>query len=178
MKLITFEDGMIRLGDEELPGILQSLRVDGKVKYDEQEIDGASGTSKTPQGWEDQTLSVMLLLVTDETGDCYDKLEQITPFFKTPDAKANPQIYTFTNRHAQVRGIRHVVFDRMESNENQSTDEIRVNLGFTEHNPPIVRTEGNIAKTPTPGELAERAAEAARGEAPEDDDVIISGDLA
>ena len=177
MKQITFEDGLIRLDGEELPGILTSLRVDGKVRYDEQKVDGTSGKSKTPQGWEDHTIVVGLVLVTEPESDCYDKLDIITPFFKKPDAKANPQIYTVINRHMQTRGIRKVVFDRLESNENAQTDEIRVTLGFTEHNPPIIRTEGNVAKTPTPGELAEQAKEAANKAATPEDETVISGDL-
>lgn len=179
MKQITFEDGLLRLNGEELPGFLQSLRVDGKVRYDEQKVDGTSGKSKTPQGWEDHTLIVSLILTTDDYSDCYDKLDQITPFFKTPDAKANPQIYILINRHIQTRGIRQVVFDRLESNENSATDEIRVTLGFTEHNPPIIRTEGAVAKTPTPGELAERASETVKetADGPKEE-AVISGDLA
>lgn len=178
MKQITFSDGIVRLNGEALPGILLSLRIDGKVRYDEQKVDGTSGKSKTPQGWEDQTVVLALILTTEPADDCYDKLARITPFFRKPDAKANPQIYTLVNRHAQTRGLRQVVFDRFESNENSTTDEIRVTLGFTEHNPPIIRTEGNVAKTPTPGELAERAAEAAQNaiEGPTED-AIISGDL-
>ncbi len=179
MKLLTFEDGIIRLGGEELPGLLQSLKIDGKVRYDEQKVDGSSGKRKTPQGWEDHAIAAVLLLTTDETSDCYEKLETLTPFFKTPDSNANPQIYTFTNRHAQVRGIRQVIFDHFESNENQSTDEIRIMLGFTEHNPPIIRTEGNVAKTPTASELAEQASNVAKtaSEKPIEDEAIISGDL-
>lgn len=176
MKQLTFADGIIRLGGEELPGILVSLRVDGKVRYDEQKVDGTSGKSKTPQGWEDHTIAATLVLVTDNESDCYEKLDVLTPFFKTPDAKANPQIYTVTNRHTQVRGIRQVVFDRLDSSETSQTDEIFVTIGFTEHNPPIIRTEGAVAKTPTPKELAERAAEAAKGGTPKDEPVI-SGDL-
>lgn len=174
MKQITFSDGIIRLGGEELPGILTSLRVDGKVRYDKQKIDGSSGERKTPQGWEDQALVISLLLTTEAEDDCYDKLDRLTPFFKTPDSKANPQIYTIINRHVQTRGIRQVVFDRFESNENSTTDEIRATLSFTEHNPPIVRAEGNAAKTPAPGELAEES-QGANG--PEEDETIISGDL-
>ena len=178
MKFITFEDGLIRLGGEELPGILQSLRIDGRVRYDEQQVDGTSGKSKTPQGWEDHVIAAVLMLTTDDESDCYEKLEQLAPFFKTPDAKANPQIYSVTNRHAQTRGIRQVVFDRLESSENHNTDEIRVTLGFTEHNPPIIRTEGAVAKTPTPGELAEQAEEAAKqGTDGPEEEAVISGDL-
>lgn len=180
MKQITFEDGLIRLDGEELPGLLASLRVDGKVRYDEQKVDGMSGKSKTPQGWEDQTVVIALVLITDDESDCYEKLDKLTPFFKKPDAKANPQIYTIGNRHTQTRGIRQVVFDRLESNETSTTDEIRVTLGFTEHNPPIIRTEGAVAKTPTPKELAEQAKEQvdkAMGNAEPEDDAVISGDL-
>ena len=43
MKMITFEDGVVKLGDEEVPGILRSLRVSGKVRFDEQKVDGSSG---------------------------------------------------------------------------------------------------------------------------------------
>ena len=34
-QLITFEDGVITLGGDEIPGILQSLSVDGKVRFDD-----------------------------------------------------------------------------------------------------------------------------------------------
>jgi hypothetical protein len=174
MKLLTFADGVIRLGGEEIPGILASLRIDGKVRYDEQKVDGQSGKSKTPQGWEDQTVSAVLVLVTDDAGDCYDKLAQLAPFFRQPDEKANPQIYALTNRHSQTRGIRKVVFDRFESSESSTSDTIRVTLGFTEHRPPIVRQEAAQAKTPTPGEMAEKAGQ---GGAQPTDEPTITGDL-
>ena len=157
MKQLTYADGVIRLGEEELPGILSSLRIEGKVRYDEQEVDGASGAKKTPQGWEDQTVSISLILLTDDESTCYEKLEKLAPFFKAPDENSNPQIYSFVNRHGQARGLRQIIFDRLESSENSREDTIRVSLGFTEHNPPIVRTEEASAKSPTPGELAEQA---------------------
>lgn len=178
MKMLTFADGQIRLGGEALPGILQLLRIDGKVRYDDQKVDGTSGKSKTPQGWEDQVVSATLILTTDNETDCYEKLEQLSPSFKKPDAKANPQIYSLSNRHAQARGIRQVVFDRLESSETSQSDTIRVTLGFTEHNPPVVRTESAVAKTPTPKEMAQQAEDAAKktSGSPEEDDVI-AGDL-
>ena len=168
MKQLTFADGILRLGGEALPGLLQSLSIDGAVRYDEQKVDGASGKSKTPQGWEDQTVSATLVLLTDETSDCYEKLAQLSPFFRKPDDKANPQIYALVNRHAQSRAIRQIIFDRLQSSETSSSDVIQVTLGFTEHRPPIVRTEAAVAKTPTPGELAERALQAGQGNKPEE----------
>ena len=179
VKPLTFADGVVRLGGEELPGVLKSLSVDGKVRYDEQAVDGASGKSKTPMGWEDQTVTISVVLTTDGEGDCYAKLEALAGYFKRPDAKANPQIYSLVNRHAQGRGIRQIVFDRLQTTESDQDDTILANMSFTEHNPPIIRTEAAAAKTPTPGELAALAAKKAAealGAKPEADDVI-TGDL-
>nr|DAW17981.1 MAG TPA: hypothetical protein [Caudoviricetes sp.] len=154
VKLLTFEDGVVRIDGEELPGILSDLRVSGKVRFDEQSVDKASGKKKTPQGWEDAEISLTLYLTTDGAGTCF----------------------TVTNRHLLARGVRRVVFSRLDSAETTQTDEIRASLSFVEHNPPIVRQEQAQAKTPTPGELAKKAEEkaAARAEEPEE---VIGGDL-
>ena len=178
VKLLTFEDGVVRIDGEELPGILSDLRVSGKLRFDEQSVDKASGKKKTPQGWEDADISLTLYLTTDGSGTCYDKLESLNGWFKKTDGKANPPIFTVTNRHLLARGVRRVVFSRLDSAETTQTDEIRASLSFVEHNPPIVRQEQAQAKTPTPGELAkkaeEKAAAAARAEEPEE---VIGGDL-
>lgn len=157
VKLIVFEDGLIRLGDTELPGILTELRVDGKVRFDMQKKDGSSGKKKTPKGFEDSDAMVSMLLLTDGESQCYEKLEQVSGLFRKIDKKANPQVYTVTNRHLLARGVRQVVFSKLQSSENNATDEIRVTLGFVEHNPPVTKIEKAQAKTPTPKELAEQA---------------------
>ena len=38
MTILTFEDGVVKLGDAEFPGILRSLSVSGYVRFDEQEV--------------------------------------------------------------------------------------------------------------------------------------------
>ena len=176
VKQLSFADGIVRLGGTELPGVLISLGVDGKVRYDEQKVDGTSGKSKTPMGWENHTVSISMVLPTDSESDCYEKLEVLAGYFKKPDTKANPQIYAVANRHTQSRGIREIVFDRLQTTESETWDYIVANLGFNEHNPPIVKTESAAAKTPTPGELAEEAAKRGAGTAPEEE-VVITGDL-
>ncbi len=176
-KLITFEDGVVTLAGEEVPGILRSLRVDGKVRFDEQKVDGSSGKKKTPQGFEDSDITISLYLVTDEDSSCYDKLETLSGMFRKVDDKANPQIYTVANRHLLARGVRQVVFSKFCSSENDRTDEIMVTLGFVEHNPPVVKTEKAQAKTPTGKELAEQAAEKAKQAAePKEDELIITAE--
>ena len=49
MEVLTFEHGEVRLDNELVPGILQNLRVSGKVRFDEQKVDGGSGKKKAPQ---------------------------------------------------------------------------------------------------------------------------------
>ena len=174
--LITFEDGVLTLGGEEVPGILHSLRVDGKVRFDEQKLDGSSGKKKTPQGFEDGDIRVSLYLVTDEDSSCYDKLETLSGMFRKVDDKANPQIYTVANRHLLARGVRQVCFSKLQTAENDTTDEITATLGFAEHNPPIVKTEKAQAKSPTSKELAEQAAAKAQQAEPAEDKLIIKTD--
>lgn len=177
--LITFADGVVTLGGEEVPGILGSLRVDGKVRFDEQKVDGSSGRKKTPQGFEDSDIMLSLYLVTDEDSSCYDKLETLSGMFRKVDDKANPQIYTVANRHLLARGVRQVVFSKLQTAENDATDEITATLGFVEHNPPVVKTEKAQAKTPTSKELAEQAAataQAAAGAQPQEDSLIIDAE--
>lgn len=180
---ITFEDGIIYLDDEEVPGIMRSLSVDGKVRFDEQKVDGASGKKKTPQGYEDCDISVSLYLCTDDESDCYEKLATLSEMFRSVDDGANPKIYEIFSMHLFLRGIRKVVFSKLSTSENDKSDEITATLGFVEHNPPIVKTEKAKAKTPTPGELAKKANEQPaggsgngdnnQGAKPEEDSVII-----
>lgn len=157
MKLLTFEDGIVRIGGEELPGILADMRVSCAVRFDEQKVDKASGKKKTPQGWEDADISLSLYLTTDETGTCYDKLDTLNGYFKKTDGKANPHIFTVANRHLLARGVRRVVFSRLDSAESTQTDEIRASLSFVEHNPPILKQERAAAKTPTAEELKDKS---------------------
>ena len=156
---ITFEDGIIYLDEVAVPGIMRSLSVDGKVRFDEQKVDGASGKKKTPQGYEDCDISVSLYLCTDDESSCYAKLAMLSEMFRSVDDGANPKIYEIFSMHLFLRGIRKVVFSKLTTAENDKSDEITATLGFVEHNPPIVKTEKEKANTPTPGELAQRAAE-------------------
>ena len=177
--LITFADGMVTLGGEEVPGILSSLRVDGKVRFDEQKVDGASGKKKTPQGFEDSDIMLSLYLVTDDESSCYDKLETLSGMFFFFNDTATTEIYTVANRHLLARGVRQVVFSKLQTAENDKTDEITATLGFVEHNPPVVKTEKAQAKTPTSKELAEQAAakaQAAAGAQPQEDSLIIDAE--
>lgn len=160
-KILTFADGEVLLGSESVPGLLQELRIDGKVRFDSQKADGASGKTKTPQGWEDAEIVCTVLLLTDSDGDCYDKAARLGGMFRKTDSRANPEVLTVANRHLTARGIRQVIFARLETAENSDTDEIRATLGFTEHRPPVIRVEAAQAKTPSPADVAKEKGQAA-----------------
>ncbi len=157
-KIISFEDGEVSLNGEVLPGIITSLRVSGQVRFDEQQVDGQSGKSKTPQGFEDADISLELVLLTDSETDCYEKLEALNRTFRNLDGKANPQVFTVASRHLSARGVRQAVFSRLDTTESEGNDWISASLAFVEHNPPVVRLEKAQAKTPTPKEIADAAA--------------------
>ena len=169
MGLLTFEDGIVTLDGTELKGILQRLDVKTAVRFDEAKVDGASGKKKTPAGFEDSKVDVSMILLTDEDGDCYEKLEEINHIFKGIDKNTNPKIFTVTNRHLLARGIREVVFANLDSSENSSTDEIFISLQFVEHNPPVIKMEETKAKQPTAKELAEMA----KNETSEPEEVLM-----
>ena len=128
-KMIVFEDGIISLGGEEVPGIMQSLTVDGKVRFDEQKVDGASGKKKTPQGFEDCEITVSLYLTTEDESSCYDKLQKLSAMFGKVDGKANPQIYNVANRHLLARGIRQVVFSSLQTSESDASANCPASIG-------------------------------------------------
>lgn len=154
MSLLTFEDGMVRLGDTALPGVLVSQRVTCEVRFDEQKVDGVSGKKKTPLGWEDADVVLVLDLVSDDGADCYDQLAEVNAAFRGTDRRTNPRVLEVANRHLMARGIRQVVFSRLESEERDVDDTLRVTLAFVEHRPPIVRVEEAGAKTPRPADVA------------------------
>lgn len=177
MGLLTFEDGIVTLDGVELKGLLQSSKVKTSVRFDEAKVDGASGSKKTPAGFEDSEISITMLLLTDEDSDCYEKLEELNNIFKGIDKNTNPKIFTVTNRHLLARGVREVVFANLESSENSTSDEISVSLQFTEHNPPVIKMEQAKAKQPTAKELAEQAsAQNAKTEVSEPDYVFTVED--
>lgn len=142
---LRFEDGEVRLGGGIVPGVLVSKAVSAAVRFDQAEHDGLSGKAKVPLGWEDADITLVVDLLSDDTGDCYDKLAEINRTFKGADNGANPKVYTVTNRHARARGIDQVVFSGLDSEEDDQSDVIRATLKFVEHRPPIVRREQQVS---------------------------------
>jgi hypothetical protein len=120
-------------------GILRSLTVAGEVTFGEEKRDGLSGTVKVPMGWSDSDISCVLELITDNDRTCYERLTEINAVFRAREQK--PIIYDVSNRHLSARGIRRVVFSKLDSAESSDDDVITVTLSFVEYEPAVVRAE-------------------------------------
>jgi hypothetical protein len=83
-------------------------------------------------------------LLSDAESDCYDKLALLNGKFQGLDGKAKPQIYKVFGRQLQARGIENVVFSRLDSQEDDSSDMIAASLEFKEHNPPVIKRETQV----------------------------------
>lgn len=138
---LTFDDGRIKLGPDYIDGILKSLMVRGAVRFDKAEQDNVSGTTKTPMGWEDADIILIVELLSDEEMTCYDRLSNLDDIFKGYDNGGNPKVYDITNSHLNARSINEVVFSGLETSETDEEDVILATLSFTENNPPIVEVE-------------------------------------
>lgn len=138
---LTFDHGVIRLGSEEVPGILTRLRVGDRVRYDEAEDDSLSGHTRTPMGWEDSDVVATLRLTTDDEATCYERLARLNRMFRGYDNGGNPRVLDVSNPHLAARGVSQVVFNQLDSSESNRSDTVTVTLKFTEHIPPIREVE-------------------------------------
>ena len=142
--ILMYEDGLVFLGDEQVPGILVNQSIRGQVKFDEGKPDGLSGKVKTPMGWEDADISLTVELLSDDDSNCYDKLAVLNALFKGTDNGGNPKVFEIVNMHAIARGVDKVVFAGLQSTETDQDDTILCALNFVEHNPPVVKTERRV----------------------------------
>lgn len=147
---LTWNDGLVTLGDDVLLGIFVDMRIRGAVRFDQADMDSQSGKQKVPMGWEDADITITLDLVCDveqegppaETSDCYAKLKAINTIFKSAsNNKADPKIFSVNNAHLNARGVKQVVFAGLDSYETDLDDVITVCLSFIEHNPVVIQRE-------------------------------------
>lgn len=148
---LWYEDGQVWLDGQLIPGILVAQSVRCAVRYDEAQLDNRSGKKKVIKGWEDATIALTLdLLSYQDDGDnmdCYEKLAVIDALFKSAKDSL-PVVYniTGTRSHAWARGIRQVIFDSLDSTEDDQEDTIQVTITFVEHLPAVTRREQQAAK--------------------------------
>ena len=139
--LLTYDDGLVRLGSRGVPGVLKRLTIRGEIQFDSFPQDQKSGSAKTPMGWRDSAITIVVDLLTDDSSTCYDKLEELNAIYRGYDNGVNPKVFTVGNPHIEARGIDQVVFSGLESSESDDEDSIQATIRLTEHNPAVVRVE-------------------------------------
>jgi hypothetical protein len=141
MRIITNDFGLIKLGNKLVPGIYQSMSVNGSIKVDKVEIEGQSGSSKQPLGYNEPDITLSLKLPTDEESDCYDKVEELAGIFQKTDANAKPYIYNVVNKLTAAWGINEVIFDSLKTKDSNKDNAIIAELHFIEYKPVLVEKE-------------------------------------
>ncbi len=151
---LQFGHGVVKLDGIELPGIFVNQSIAGSVRFDTATPTGMSGAAKTPLGWDDADITIVVELISDEQlppyaagRSCYDKLAQIDAVFRGYDNGKNPKVYDVDNAHVLARGVSQVVFAGLQSKETEDDDVIQVTLNFVEHMPAVRIAEKRVAAT-------------------------------
>lgn len=145
---IDAPEGQIKLGDVVIPGVYQSLEIEGAIKTDDVARSGRSGSSKLPQGWQDATARLQIRLLTEE-GESYPTaaLAQIGELFQGADADAKPRVYTLVHPAAASVRLRDVLFASLRISDSNGDDTIGVELEFMEFKPVALAREGRARKS-------------------------------
>ena len=146
------KNGIITLDDVPLPGVLQSLSVNGEIVIDSNNSASAGEPLKTMRGFKDKTVSMSLRLlpipkdVSDSVKSVtsgafakeiaiektpYQILEELEQVFRNKEDKT-PKVMSITNFHTAARKINEVVFTSLSSSEDNATETITVTLNFEE----------------------------------------------
>lgn len=128
------DNGYVKVGDDYLPGILQSISIGGNIIY-EKSSDKES-KNKVVSGYEDKSISISITIVDDDRTDetRYDVLARVEKMFmKTKDSL--PKTYTIVNSHVQARNIDKVLMKSLSSSEDNGSEKISISLEFVEFEP-------------------------------------------
>lgn len=134
--MLTIKQDTLMLDNEILPGVVQSISIGGNIIYEKQDDD--TKKRKVSLGYEDKTISIEMKLcpytITGEEIDVYSQLARLEKIFKKQE-NSLPKIFSFVHPHAKSRAINKVLFSRLESSEDISTNTISVSLEFIEFVP-------------------------------------------
>lgn len=144
---IDSPEGLMRLGDKTLPGVYQSLEIEGAVKLDEVSRSGRSGASKLPVGWEDMKARLSLRLLTPE-GESYpsEALATLAELFQKADATAKPVKYSIVHPACAALRLREVLFSGLRLSDTNADDTVGVEVEFTEFKPVALGRENRARK--------------------------------
>lgn len=144
--MIVIDDYEVKVSGVILPGLFQSIEVDGEAQVDEIEVKGSSKRAKQIVGYEDAKIKLELILQSDENGDVESKIRALQNIFKK-SGQQKPNVHEIFSKHTAARGITKVVFKKMTTKETNKTDVIFVTCEFWEYNSITVTTVKKSSKS-------------------------------
>ena len=122
------DEGKIKLDGKDLPGIFQSLAINGELIIDSSGA-GGSGVRKILRGIGDNKVAISLVLLGG--AGAYVQLEELETLFRTVNDHV-PKYFTIAHPHLTARKITNVIFKGLASSEGCASDKIEVTLQFEE----------------------------------------------
>jgi hypothetical protein len=141
MDAVSINEGRLWIGQDEMPGIVQSVEVSSEVRTKEMSVDGGSGSANLPQGYSDAEVRIVVVLAASGGVDPEDQLRFYEQKFKATDDQVQPETFRVIHRHINARGIREMIFKRHVSREASGSNTMTVELELVEHRPAIIKKE-------------------------------------
>ena len=137
MLAVDCAEGILKIGSppENLPGIVDSIKISDSLLIENAEVQGRSGKVKIVQGWDDTSLLISLILIDDPGAEKtrWDHLKQIARVFKKVASNGKPTVYTVSHPMISAWGTRQLLFSSLETTETRTQRKITVSLEFVEY---------------------------------------------
>jgi len=134
---VDCDEGILKIGSppEILPGIVESIKINGSLLIKDAEVQGRSGKVKIVQGWDDADLLISISLIDDPRAGKtrWDFLKKITGAFKKIANNGKPEIYTLSHPMITAWGTRRLLFTSLETKESRTKRVITAALEFKEY---------------------------------------------
>jgi len=131
------DEGILKIGSppENLPGIVESIKVNNSLLIENKEVQGRSGKVKIIQGWDDVYLLITLSLIDDPGAEKtrWDFLKQIAGVFKKVAGNGKPEVYTLSHPMISAWGTKQLLFTKLETTESRTQRKVTASLEFAEY---------------------------------------------
>jgi len=131
------DEGIIKIGSppEELPGIVESIKVSDSLIIENADMQGRSGKIKVVQGWNDADLAITMSLIDNPNAELtrWDYLKIIAGKFRKVADNGKPEVYTLSHPMIDAWGTKQLLFSSLESTEARTRRMLSVSLVFVEY---------------------------------------------
>lgn len=165
--MVYQDDGLIKIDDALLPGLVKSIEIKNEAQVDEQEVEGQSKKPKQATGYEDAKINIELILedTQDETGKVTvtrkQKLEQLQALFRR-QGQEKPEVHRIVCEDAAARGLSQVLLKNLTHKAENKKQQIAVTLELWEYLP-ITITASKSGSTSSAKEKASASSGASKG---------------